>query len=524
MFQLTHAQALAPGAWTERQPLLDVAATRTVEQALQHSLPPHTLMQRAGLAVARLAMAIAPHARRIWVACGPGNNGGDGVEAALWLRRWGKQPVVTRVGDAAHLPPDAAAAWQRALEAGIVPSNEEPGLEPSDLVIDALLGIGARHPLPQALHRCLDAIAKTRAQVLCVDVPTALDANTGQALGADVAWWRNQPAARRHTLSLLSLKPGLFTAQGRDAAGAIWFDGLATPKPPTSPCAWLNSAPAAAPRRHASHKGSHGDVVVVGGAPGMMGAAVLAATAALHAGAGRVWWQAVQPIEHMPVLAGLPPDIMVRDARQGFSVAGTGAAVVCGCGGGEPIAPWLAPLLATQHSLVLDADALNAIAAHPELRQALGHRHARGLQAAVLTPHPLEAARLLSVSPAEVQANRLAAAQQLADLFRCCVVLKGSGTVIAAPGQLPVVNPTGNARLAIAGTGDVLAGLLGARLAQAIAAPGETGNPAGTPAPLHAVQTAACTAVWEHGAVAERADPHTTLTASALARLLQTGG
>jgi len=176
--------------------------------------------------------------------------------------------------------------------------------------------------------------------------------------------------------------------------------------------------------------------------------------------------------------------------------------VVCGCGGGEAVRSALPRVLSSAHALVLDADALNAIAADPQLQLLLRARADRPL-GTVLTPHPLEAARLLGATTAQVQSDRLVAASSLADMFRCVVVLKGSGTVIAEPGKSPHINPTGNARLATGGTGDVLAGLIAAYLA------------AGEDAFVASVG-----AVFVHGLAADRWPRHTPFTASKLAEAL----
>ena len=310
------------------------------------------------------------------------------------------------------------------------------------------------------MREWLDALSATRAQVLCADLPTGLNADTGTPVSGGDAWWRQHPAALRHTLSLLTLKPGLLTAQGRDAAGAIWFDPLQT-TPDANPDAWLNAPAPPRLRPHASHKGRHGDVAVVGGADGMAGAAVLAAQAALQAGAGRVWWHTLAVPSVAP---NLPADIMVRSAHD--APIAPGATVVCGCGGGDAVADTLAPLLASAHPLVLDADALNAIAASPPQQDLLRQR-ARQHRASVITPHPLEAARLLGCSAADVQSDRLAAARMLADRLQCGVALKGSGSVIASPDRRPAINASGGPALATAGSGDVLAGWLGGLWAQA---------------------------------------------------------
>ena len=469
------------------------------------ALPAHTLMQRAGQAAAHWTLALAPHAQRIWVACGPGNNGGDGFEAALALHRLGKNVWLTWTahtlehdGQASRQPADASASRQRALAAGLQISDTPP--EHFDVAIDALLGIGGALTPERAgtrlITQWLEHMHSCGAAVLALDLPSGLNADTG-ATGSRVA-------GAHHTLSLLTLKPGLFTAQGRDQAGQVWLTDLGVSTPAdVQPSAWLLGADQAPPlfrqyAPHASHKGSFGDVAILGGDAGMGGAALLAAQAALHAGAGRVF-VALLDGATMPMDMG-QPELMFRapaalDLRQ--------QVLVCGCGGGQAVRAHLPAVLSVAKQAVLDADALNAIALDTQLQMQLKARHGRG-HSTVLTPHPLEAARLLQCSAQAVQADRLIAAQTLADKFSCVVVLKGSGSVIAAPGQTPRINHSGNALLATAGTGDVLAGMVGAALAL-----GDT------------AWEAASRAVFRHGAVADAwagLHPGRTLTASALAR------
>jgi hydroxyethylthiazole kinase-like uncharacterized protein yjeF len=473
-----------------RLALYGVAATRRIERIAQDTLPTHTLMQRAGLAVAQLALALAPHARCIWIACGPGNNGGDGLEAALHLQRWGKSTVVTWLGHADTAPQDAAASYLRALAAGVTFASMPPSQY--DLCIDALLGIGAqaRDSEPR-MAAWIEQMNEGRAPVLAVDIPTGLQADTGRVSRHGVK--------ASHTLSLLTLKPGLFTAEGRDAAGTIWLDELSTVSTGEVPTAWLSGAPETPPRAHASHKGSYGDVAVIGGAPGMTGAALLAATAALHAGTGRVFVGLLDG----GTLTVDPrhPELMFRDLNQLDFSAMT---VVCGCGGGDAVHRQLAKVLASPSPVVLDADALNALVLGAPLQTLLIERSQRDALT-VLTPHPLEAARLLGSTANAVQQDRLLAAQQLASRFACTVVLKGSGTVIAAPGEVPFINPTGNARLATAGTGDVLAGMVGARLAGGLSA-----------------LEAARVAVYQHGHLADLWPADQPLSAGRLSSRLWT--
>ncbi|HEV7578157.1 MAG TPA: NAD(P)H-hydrate dehydratase [Caldimonas sp.] len=482
-----------------RVALRDVAAIRKIESAALASLPPFTLMARAGAALARVALAVAPHAARIVVFAGPGNNGGDGIEAATRLADWGKAASVLRVAAAAALPADAAHALARAADAGVEvgafdPDDAMADARP-DLVIDALLGIGASRPpegeIAAAIAR-IGELAARGARVLAVDVPSGFDADRGQPLGAACV-------VADDTLTLIAAKPGLFTGSGRDHAGRTWCARLDVRDNDDDAFAWLvgsrDRSCAAGPRRHSAHKGSFGDVAIVGGAPGMTGAAWLAARAAHAAGAGRVLVDLLRGAEGgqgaVAEVDPLRPELMFRTGWAASDAAVVAAAtVVCGCGGGGAVRAALPRLLSIATRLVLDADALNAIGADASLQTLTAARALRG-HATILTPHPLEAARLLATTAAAVQADRLSAARELAARYRSTVVLKGSGTVVADPDGTVRINATGNASLASAGTGDVLAGWIGGRWAAA------TGS---------ALDVATC-AVIEHGAAAEPVRP-----------------
>jgi hydroxyethylthiazole kinase-like uncharacterized protein yjeF len=421
---------------TTTLPLFDVAASRRIEaRALLHS---PDLMERAGLAVAKLALALRRTGGPVWVVCGPGNNGGDGRVAA---RRLAEAGVPVHVGhDAPHRP---------------------------SMVIDALLGLGLNRAPSTAMQATMAAMQACGAPILAVDLASGLHADTGQAAGGCAVH-------ADHTLALLTLKPGLFTGEGRAHGGRLWFDdlGVQPDEPPTADLL----GPAAPPERSpTSHKGSHGQVLVVGGAPGMQGAARLAARAALACGAGRVHLDLLGTARDQAADPGRP------ELMRGTLAELPQALGVIGCGAGPAIAAALPALLQTLPRLVLDADALNAIAADTAL-QALVRQRAPG--STLLTPHPLEAARLLGRDTASVQADRLAAALELADRLRCTIVLKGSGSVIASPQERPAICASGGPALATAGSGDVLAGWLGGLWAQQ---------------PLASAHRIACAGVDAHG-------------------------
>ncbi|MDP4300150.1 NAD(P)H-hydrate dehydratase [Leptothrix discophora] len=471
--------------------LHDAAHAAALERALAATLPPHRLMQTAGLAVARLARALAPHAHRVIVLAGPGNNGGDGFEAAARLRA--SHPSLDLalfwLGRGAAQPADAHAARLRAEAAGVAIAPIDTAstattldalcatlaeADADTIVIDALLGRGLNRPADGDLARLIEALAAGAARVLAVDLPSGLNGDTGT--WPERREGRRAPIVRADaTLALLSPSPGLFTGDGRDAVGELWWHDL-----DTASLAQVANVPAQArlergealstllqPRPHRQHKGSVGDLWVVGGDAAMQGAAWLAARAALHLGAGRV---------HVDRLdaAGLcldpgQPELMVGRRADPAELARS--TVVAGCGGGPAIAARLGELLSASARLVLDADALNAVSTDAVLQAGLLARAHQGLPS-VLTPHPLEAARLLGCTIAEVQRDRLAATRALASRYRCTALLKGSGTIVCGPQDdaVPSINGSGNAALATPGSGDVLAGALGALWSRAAAA------------------------------------------------------
>lgn len=488
-------------------PLHDSATSRTLEQQALTRAAPFALMAAAGLACARLALAVAPHARRFTVLAGPGNNGGDALVAALHLRRLGHVVTVLHLADTSRLPGDAAQAWQQALAADLRWHTNPADLPPGELLIDGLLGLGSRRAPEGALAAAIAASRRSTRPVLAIDLPSGLHPDTGQRLG-------EHTVQARWTLALLTLKPGLFTGEGRDLAGQVWLDTLGTGGDPAAHAtAWLGAATASPPgtpgaRRHAQHKGSFGDLWVVGGAPGMAGAAWLAARAALTAGAGRVWLSPLDPAPMAPPMAELmhAPAIWQPSATHEPARRLPQGTVVCGCGGGTAVAATLPALLAHAGRLLLDADALNAIAADTGLQAGV---QARPAGSTVLTPHPLEAARLLGRTAPAVQADRLAAAAELARHYRAVVVLKGSGSVVAAPGGKPWINASGNAALATPGSGDVLAGWLGGTWSQAANRDGLAADRTADDPTV--AEQAARHAVWLHGRAADLQRPAASL-------------
>jgi hydroxyethylthiazole kinase-like uncharacterized protein yjeF len=434
-----------------------VREIRAIEQAALAAAPQGALMRRAGAAAAALANRLLPSGGTVLVLAGPGNNGGDALETAALLAYGGCQVSIHFAGRAASLSVDAAAALRRAEASPAVFGPADMAAH-WDLVIDGLFGIGLARPVDGELAALVLALNALRCTVLSLDVPSGLDADTGAVVGPGGVAVRAS-----HTITFIADKPGLHTADGCDHAGAVEVAALDIDAGLYPPPSAVLADPALfaarlTPRRENSHKGSYGDCAILGGAQSMAGAVILAARSAAMAGAGRVY---AGFMDAPPAYDPLHPEIMCRraaelDLERAAVVAGPGLGV------GDAAHALLLQALGSAAPLVLDADALNMVAADAGLRATLLARAA----ATIMTPHPLEAARLLGCSAAEVQADRLAAARRLAADFNAMVVLKGAGSVMARPDGLAVINVTGNPALATAGTGDVLAGLCGALLAQ----------------------------------------------------------
>lgn len=467
-------------------PLYSIAEIRAIEQCAAQQLPPGTLMQCAGHAAAKAALDLlksrpGPANAKVLLLVGPGNNGGDALEAALYLVQAGVQVSVWQVCTVSHASPERQHALKRA-ENSAIKFIDTALKENWSLVIDGLFGIGLQRPLEGAMRQAIDMVnhmsKRLACPVLALDVPSGLDADTGAIVGPDGVAVR-----ATHTITFIGDKPGLHTCDGQDCAGIVQVATLDIDIQHIQPAkAHLNEVSHFSPylraRRHNTHKGSYGDLAIIGGAHGMTGAPILAARAALFCGAGRVY---IAFMDKAPAYDGAQPELMCRSTDD---MDFNAKALVAGPGlGTTPRArDVLLRAIDSTSALLLDADALNLMAVEPGLQTALAQRN----NITVLTPHPLEAARLLGMTPGEVQADRLAAARRLAAKMQATVVLKGSGTVIAAADGRVIINTTGNPALATAGTGDVLSGLCGSLLAQ------------GWPE-----WEAALAAVWLHGMAAD---------------------
>lgn len=457
-------------------PLFTVAQLRELEARGGHGLPAHTLMARAGAASAHYLLERAAHdgslaaERPVWIAAGPGNNGGDALVLAARLRQAGIAAEVCMPVEVGT--DDARWALDEARAAGVPVFHAPPAsLDAFGWLVDGLFGIGLARPLDGVFGELASRIAlraSTHGRVLALDVPSGLDCDTGNVVGGGAA------VRATETVTFLGAKPGLYMTQGRDLAGAVTVAPLGVDLPAPADAARLNAPALFASqfpaRAFASHKGTFGSLAVVGGDTGMCGAPILAARAALHTGAGKVHvaliGEGAPPYDPpYPELMLHPPGTLAFDAIDALAVG-------CGMGHGERAAAALAKTLACDAALLVDADGLNLIASDRALADALAARSARnapgGEQRCVLTPHPLEAARLLGCDTAQIQGDRLGAARALATRFSATVVLKGAGTVIATPDGRSAVNPTGSAALATGGTGDVLGGIIGALLAQCL--------------------------------------------------------
>jgi ADP-dependent NAD(P)H-hydrate dehydratase / NAD(P)H-hydrate epimerase len=451
-------------------PLLTISQIRALEEHFLASHPKTSLMQLAGEAVATMVrrMLREHKAKSVLVLAGPGNNGGDAWVAADTLRRAKADVAVLALGEQTLADPAARKAFDAFQKAGGPVIKSWPKNLVDSVVVDGLFGIGISKPpsgaFADVIRLCNGARAEGRCVVLSIDVPSGLEADCG---------WAYTPTIEAdETITFIAAKAGLYTADGLDFAGDVSVNdlGIRADGLPSDAALLLRETvvPLIPVRRANSHKGSYGNVGIVGGAEGMTGAAVLAARAALHMGPGKVYLGLFD--KDRPAFDLLHPEIMLRDARA-LAKDDSMTAFAVGMGMGETGAASLLGLLSLDRPLVVDADAIASIATNPSIRAAFEAKkaeNARPYLPFILTPHPGEAAKLLSTTAGAVQTNRTAAAITLAQQFACVVVLKGAGSIVALPDGSYVINTTGNAGMASGGMGDALSGMLAAFLAQGL--------------------------------------------------------
>lgn len=436
------------------------------------------LMQRAAHGAWRALRRRWPEAGEITVLTGHGNNAGDGFLMAALARRAGWAVTVFAVGDTSALSGDAASALgeARAAQVDILPWL--PGVALRGVLVDALLGTGLKGAVRAPYAEAIEAINGSGQPVLAVDIPSGLSADTGQALG--------QAVHADLTVTFIGLKFGLFSGQAADHVGQLLFDSLQADAAivAASPAVARRLSPASlprpAPRPMTAHKGQYGQVLVIGGDHGTGGATLMSAEAALRSGAGMV--SLATRAEHVAAALTRLPEVMtlgVHSSNQLLDPLEKADVLVVGPGLGQ--ASWGRSLLSiaatAAKAQVWDADALN------QLAQGLVRLPA----GSIITPHPGEAARLLGVTTAQVQADRAHAALALAKKFSTICVLKGAGSLVAAPDGRLALCAHGHPAMATAGLGDVLAGVLGALLAQHLAP-----------------YDAACLGVWLHARAGEQ--------------------
>jgi hydroxyethylthiazole kinase-like uncharacterized protein yjeF len=429
----------------------------------EHGIAGYELMCRAGAAALDVLSARWSGARRITIFCGAGNNAGDGYVLARLAAARGLDVELRAVTDPAKLKGDAATAWQDCVEAKLdaLPYWRANAVGPidADVVVDALLGTGLDRELGGRFAAAVEEINAAGLPVLALDIPTGLDAETGVVLGTAVE--------ATATLSFVGLKTGLFLGLAPDYCGAIEFSDLSIPaavrraaQPVLRRLTMHDAARALPARRQAAHKGDNGRLLLIGGGPSMGGAIRLAAEAALRIGAGLVY-VATHPDNLGVVMSGRPEIIcrgaLVPDDFRDLVAAADAVVLGPGLGRSEWAQAIWAAAIEAQAPLVVDADGLNLLAQRHVARSRW-----------ILTPHPGEAARLLSSSVPRVNADRLGVVTELGRRFGAATVLKGANSLVSVPdsSDCPYVCDAGNPGMATAGMGDVLSGVLGGLLAQ----------------------------------------------------------
>ncbi|WP_434558883.1 NAD(P)H-hydrate dehydratase [Pseudomonas sp. Z4-20] len=430
------------------------------------------LMQRAARATWRAIVRRWPEASELTVLAGHGNNAGDGYLVATLARRAGRSVRVLAVGEPRRLLGDAANAHAEAVAVGVPVEPWTDECELRGVLLDALLGTGLSGDVREPYVRAIDTINVSGLPVAAVDIPSGLCADTGRVLGTAVT--------ADLTVTFIGLKLGLFTGDAADRVGELFFNDLhANPDivesaPVDARLLLPRNLPRLTPRAPTSHKGKFGHVLLIGGDRGFGGAIQMSAESALRCGAGMI--SMATRSEHVTCVLARLPEVMVQgthSANQLMGLLKQASVLVVGPGLGQ--AAWGRSLLSAAANAPLpqvwDADALNLLSSGAVSLP--GH--------CVITPHPGEAARLLGISTFQVQADRPAAAHALSKKYTATVILKGAGSLIASPDGRLAVCRQGHPAMATAGLGDVLAGVVGALLAQGLEG-----------------FDAACLAVWLH--------------------------
>jgi hydroxyethylthiazole kinase-like uncharacterized protein yjeF len=427
-------------------------------------IPAAELLNRAGEAAFGALRSCWPAAQRITVVCGSGNNGGDGYVVARLARAARMQVTVVALSPVSGLRGEArAAADEFVAGGGSITAWSDACLQNCEVVVDGIFGTGLSRDVDASVRACIEAINGSGAAVLSLDIPSGLNADTGRIMGAAVHADR--------TIAFVGLKLGFYLGHGPDCTGIVMFDGLDLPEAAT---AHVNAtalrisehalAQLLPPRRRTTHKGQQGHVLLVGGGPGMAGAARLAGEAALRVGAGLVT-VATRP-ENVASINGGRPELICRGIESADELAPLlERADVLAIGPGLGTDPWATAMVEATigygKPAVIDADALNLIA-----------RTQRHSDNWILTPHPGEAGRLLGISTAEIQADRLTSAHAIAARYGGVVVLKGAGTLVVCRNELPHICDQGNPGMASPGMGDVLTGVIAGIAAQTQDMPG----------------------------------------------------
>jgi len=436
-------------------------------------IPGIQLMKNAGRAAFALLRRKYPGSSKLGIVCGNGNNAGDGYIVASLALQQGLSACLVQVGSAAALKGDAALARDWAMAAGVeihtfTDQDSLSGLLQCHVIVDAMLGTGITGPVRKDFKTCIDTLNGWDIPVLAIDLPSGLNPDTGNAEGSVVQ--------SDCSISFITRKRGLYTAEGPACSGEVYFDALDVPQKPftggVQALDWANLACDVPRRDYAANtnKNAYGHVLVIGGDVGMGGAVCLAAQAALRCGSGLV--SVVTRSAHVGGLLSRQPELMVLGMEQVQSCGAEKAdrlnsliercsAIIIGpgLGTGEWGQSLLQRILLHNKPMLLDADALNILAAQPELRIAGEAGSTR-----ILTPHPGEAARLLGVSAQDVQANRFASIATLSRKYSCDVILKGAGSLVCTKGEDTGLCMHGNAGMATAGMGDLLSGVAGAFL------------------------------------------------------------